>query len=418
MTGYLNAHGTSLGLNGQFVSINMSDDEAREWAGVESLAIYDPFEEDNDHMLDMRESDGDTDLFGISDVDLCTAGRADLMKCPYWDFGVKLEPVQYVDIKEWYYATLPDEEAERLAAEAAAKMAAKQLEEELEAVDRYLPSSSSNRTHMYHINWYGEDSDKGHRARRNVNCRQKAKFRIDGKLARKDNRDHRIGNRQKFAGLRDYWADREMTMWDIYLDGDRDPIIPQFDIEIVVLTDDEASSYEAEYQRDRADYIRELEAAEWDDSFEDNDSLLFKSVTYTDQLVEIHERHLFPERFETYRPYRYSSQDYYDDYGMDLFEPEWDCGPDYDERDDLLDIEEIDFGPTLEEWVELDSIAFEQMLEEEADRFAPSFVGSSRSNLRYHINEPRRGKLKRKYGKSTSFFYRAGRPYTATAATH
>ena len=410
MTGYLNANGTSLGLNGQFVSINMSDEEAREWAGVESLAIYDPFEED-DHM---REGDGDTDLFGIWNVEFCTAGRADLMECPYWDFGVESEPVQYADMKEWYYATMSDEEAERLAAKAAAKMATK----EFEAADRYLPSSSSNRTHMYHINWYGEDSDKGHRARRNVNCRQKAKFRIDGKLARKDNRDHRIGNRQKFAGLRDYWADREMTMWDIYLDGDRDPIIPQFDIEIVGLTDDEASSYEAEYQRDRADYIRELEAAEWDDSFEDNDSLLFKSVTYTDQLVEIHERHLFPERFETYRPYRYSSQDYYDDYGMDLFEPEWDCGPDYDERDDLLDIEEIDFGPTLEEWVELDSIAFEQMLEEEADRFAPSFVGSSRSNLRYHINEPRRGKLKRKYGKSTSFFYRAGRPYTATAATH
>lgn len=408
MTGYLNANGTSLGLNGQFVSINMSDDEAREWAGVESLAIYDPFEED-DHM---REGDGDTDLFGIWNVEFCTAGRADLMKSPYWDFGVESEPVQYADMKEWYYATMSDEEAERLAAKAAAKMATKQLEQELEAVDRYLPSSSSNRTHMYHINWYGEDSDKEHRARRNVNCRQKAKFRIDGKLARKDNCDHRIGNRQKFAGLRDYWADREMTMWD------RDPIIPRFDVEIVGLTDDEASSYEAECQRDRTDYIRELEAAEWDDSFEDDDSLLFKSVTYTDQLVEIHERHLFPERFETYRPYRYSSQDYYDDYGMDLFEPEWDCGPDYDERGDLLDIEEIDFGPTLEEWVELDSIAFEQMLEEEADRFAPSFVGSSRSNLRYHILEPRRGKRMRKYGNSSSFLYRNGRPYTAPVATH
>lgn len=103
---------------------------------------------------------------------------------------------------------------------------------------------------------------------------------------------------------------------------------------------------------------------------------------------------------------------------MDLFEPEWDCGPDYDERGDLLDIEEIDFGPTLEEWVELDSIAFEQMLEEEADRFAPSFVGSSRSNLRYHILEPRRGKRMRKYGNSSSFLYRNGRPYTAPVATH
>ena len=415
MTGYLNAHGTSMALYGHFVSLTCENDD--DVAALENAGLI-TFPDVDREVFEDELDDEHNDILYCELIRLDNTGRADLMKCPYGDFGVESEPVQYADMKEWYYATMSDEEAERLAAKAAAKMAAKQLEEELEAVDRYLPSSSSNRTHMYHINWYSEDDDKEHRARRNARCHQKAKFRIDGKLARKDNRDHRIGNRQKFAGLRDYWADREVTMWDIYLEGDRDPIIPQFDIEIVGLTDDEASSYEAEYQRDRADYIRELEAAEWDDSFEDNDSLLFKSVTYTDQLVKIHERHLFPERFETYRPYRYSSQDYYDDYGMDLFEPEWDCGPDYDERDDLLDIEEIDFGPTLEEWVELDSIAFEQMLEEEADRFAPSFVGSSRSNLRYHINEPRRGKLKRKYGKSTSFFYRAGRPYTATAATH
>lgn len=217
MTGFLNAHGTSMALYGHFVSLSCETDDdvaALENAGLITFPNVDceVFEDELD----------DNNILYCELAKLDNTGRADLMKSPYWDFGVESEPVQYADMKEWYYATMSDEEAERLAAKAAAKMATK----EFEAADRYLPSSSSNRTHMYHINWYGEDSDKGHRARRNVNCRQKAKFRIDGKLARKDNRDHRIGNRQKFAGLRDYWADQEMTMWDIYLEGDRDPIIP------------------------------------------------------------------------------------------------------------------------------------------------------------------------------------------------
>lgn len=399
MVGFLNAHGTNPNIfDGQFQDLDFgladdvaSDDrrEVLEWVSVEELiGTHDEPVAPERFDADLELTIWSTPLLG-ADYDWYSAEIED----DYCGIAVRIDGSVF--LHEDYPVNAND--------------------------DSYLPSFSSNIEQRQPLTW----TEIELRSRwnkypwRSHNCgRKPAKFRIDGKRDRKDNRDHRIGNRQKFAGLLDYWADREMTMWDIYLEGDRDPIIPQFDIEIVGLTDDEASSYEAEYQRDRADYIRELEAAEWDDSFEDDDSLLFKSVTYTDQLVEIHERHLFPERFETYRPYRYSSQDYYDDYGMDLFEPEWDCGPDYDERDDLLDIEEIDFGPTLEEWVELDSIAFERMLEEDAESFSPRFVGSRRSTLREHISEPRRGKLKRKYGKSTSFLYRGGRPYTAPVATH
>lgn len=230
-----------------------------------------------------------------------------------------------------------------------------------------IPSFSSNHEKLRVLSWNEGDLKWG-RKWRNRHSKDPANFRIDGKLARKDNRNHRVGNRQEFAELRDYWSDVYDICEEINLEMNR-PMIPTFEIEVVGMTNEEASRYEAEYLYERDCYIRELEMASWYDDF-----------GYYDQYCD-------------------------DDRGLDL---------DIDEPD----FEREDFGPTLEEWMEHDRNAFEQMLEEEADRFAPSFVGSGRANLRYHISEPRRGKLKRKYGTSSSFFYRYGRPYIAKVAHH
>jgi hypothetical protein len=403
MTGFLNVHGTSMALYGHFISLSCETDD--DVAALENAGLI-TFPDVDREVFEDELDDERNDILYCELIKLNNTGRADLMKCPYWDFGVESEPVQYSDIKEWYYATMSDEEAERLAAEAEVEMAAEQLERELKEADVFMPSFSSNRDkrlltyleaedHWFRSNfWNGRNRSK-----------KQAKFRIDGKRGRKDNRDHRIGNRQKCAELRDYWAD-DHSMWEEFFLEENPAAIPTFGIEIVGLTDEEASRHESEFDREAMN--------DWLD-WSKSDSNAFDPITNATTNKKIWEQHLFPERFQDYRPYRYSSQDYWDDFGLDLFEPDWYYGPEHDDPQE----ENHHFdGPTLEEWLELDAIAFEQMLEEEVDRFAPSFTGSKRSNLRYHISEPRRGKLKRKYGKSTSYFYRGGRPYTATAAVH
>jgi len=256
------------------------------------------------------------------------------------------------------------------------------IEELLEGSDEYVNQQGQvgqNRTNIRKWHW-STDEMKHLRS----GGRQKAKFQIRGKRGHKDLRDQRVGNRQCFADRRDYWAEYQDLLEELHHEWNP-PAIPEFGIYVVGLTDEEASRYEAEFERDRDDYIRELEMSWYE-----------------------------PEVDVQYRPYRFSSWDYeyydpYDDYGMSHED---------DLRCDEPDFEDKDFGPTLEEWVELDRIALERMMEEEADRFSPSFVGSQRSNLRYHILEPRRGKRMRKYGNSSSFLYRNGRPYTAVVVHH
>lgn len=174
------------------------------------------------------------------------------------------------------------------------------------------------------------------------------------------------------------------------------------------MTDKEAFLYEMEFALEVEAHKRELEESAWYRCFYETDYSEFFAVTNQSEAEKAWERHFFPERFEEYRPYRFSSLDwdYMDDYGYyNRF---------YDRDEDLLDDDrhcdehdDFDDGPTAAEWEEIDRLAIEKILEEEADRFSPSFGGSRRSTLRYHAAD---SKQLRKYGKSTSFLYRNSRP--------
>lgn len=419
MSGFLNANGTSLGLYGQFISLNMSDDEAAEWAGVESLAIYDPFDEERiAHEIDIHESDGDTDLFGIELVELDTTGIIDLdaEDNPHRDF----HPI-YFDDNYYGWYPLPerggvgvihnDTEVYSVACEQFG-IDCYVFEEDFEDDDVEEPGFRTGVRYNRPLTMWEEDAKWYRKYISSDRCkrgRELSKFRIDGKRSRKDNRSHRFGNRQEFAEMRNFWSDRQ-EMWHELACEHNEPTIPTFGIEIVGLTDDEASYHEAESEREYGEYIRELERTRWYVSLEDDYSLFFDPIANADKVAEVWERHLFPERFEEYRPYRFS--DYYDDFGYyDQFyeEPE-----DYRHCDEP-DWDDFSFGPTLDEWEELDRLEIERTLDAEADRFRPSFGGSGRVAIRYYATEPRRGKMKRKYSKRSGFANT--RLSTATVAT-
>jgi hypothetical protein len=149
MVGFLNAHGTSACINGFFLPLSFDEQDepvyGRSWVSVEELAIYDPFdEEDIDHLIDMRESDGDTDLFGVWSVELDSNG---IIVTSAWIDYDEFEPF---DIKDWYYARLPEEDVESLAAE----MAAEVENAELQEAKFFFPAwSGSNRTNLHKPHW-------------------------------------------------------------------------------------------------------------------------------------------------------------------------------------------------------------------------------------------------------------------------
>ena len=433
MTGFLNEHGTPLGDKGRFASLKDSDDEA---------AVQEPdFVSDDRYLSDPFAEQQRIPEWIRDDLDDLDEDKSSSYELSVLIDMVKLDCTGIVDLKDldnphrnfdphtwddWNGEWVPDAEFDGFGVVRDGKEVfalsycqfeyqceEQDKEEDFRPLDRFwyedpgtaVPTFSSNRTHMYHVDWYSEDDAKSDRKRRSLGARKSAKFRIDGKRSRKDNRDHRVGNRQEFTELRDFWADR-FDMWEEFAREWNPPTIPEFGVEMVGMSEADASYYEAEAQHEREDYIRELEMSLWLDNVELDESHLFDPVNNTGLLVDIWERHLFPERFEYYRPYHFSEWGYYDD-GYEAFGY-------YDERDrydddrhlDGLDLEDLsDDGPTLEEWAELDRITMEQLLEED-DRFSPSFVGSRRTMLRYHLSEPRRGKLKRKFSKSGSFLYR------------
>ena len=417
MTGFLKPHGSSIGIGGEFVSLNMSDDEIEAGAHEHPDLSVLPF--DVDRVFE-DELDDDKDVIFCGRVKIDSAGIIDLdcLSNPHRNF----DPHTWDDWNgEWvpnaefdgFGVVRDDKEVFSLAySQFEYQCDERDKEEDFRSLDRYsyedptlMPSFSSNREGMRPLTedegeyrWYRSHMWYGR------NCgRKQAKWRSeDGLRARKSSRSDRHGNRQEFAELRDYWADlyEEMLTIPEFVDY---PRIPEYGVEMVGLTDADASYYEAEAQREREDYIRELEMAAWEANFDWDYSHIFDPVNNTGLLTNIWERHLFPEQFEDYRRYRFSEWDHYDDFGY------------YDERDrydddrhlDGLDLGDLsDEGPTLEEWTELDRIAIERLLEDEDDRFSPSFVGSRRTMLRYHLSEPRRGKLKRKFSKSGSFLYR------------
>lgn len=271
--------------------------------------------------------------------------------------------------------------------------------------EQALPSFSSNHEGPRRLTWT-EAEDKWFRAHiwsgRHNGGRKLAKHRINGKRARKCSRDLRFGNRQEFAELRDYWADlyEEMLGVPEFVDY---PRIPEFEPPFVGLTDEEASYYEAEMRREEAAFEAELESSLWGYHEDRGHSAHFKPLSILDVLIEIHERHLFPENFEEPEPYRFSMFDYDDSYfnGMDYTEHESYYGQFYGESDPWRDEEEWDFfsqedDDIAEAYEELDRINEERAAYEAADKFMPRFSSSNRLRIRERAREARRGKKARR----------------------
>ena len=381
MTGFLNSHGTSACISGYFLPSSAFEEQdeyrnrSHDWASVEELASYDFDEDFVEHGINMRESDGDTDLFGLDDIVLDATGIVNLHAedNPYRDF----DPIYWGYCRENINIGVVREGAEVFA------LNIEQFENNCfvseSHIDSFLPSfSSCNRTNLRPSNQGGEidrHNKKTSRMRKNYGSKS-AKFRIDGTRARKDSRDNRIGNRQKFAEHRDYWVD----VYDIceVLDLEYNPhAIPQFGIEVVGLTDDEASYYEAENRVDIAAYWEELESS-WDYHFDELDhSDLFEPVN--DLVVDTWERHLFPNRYERCYPHLLSSWDYYDDWGDTWFD-DWriDDSSEDDRYCDDIDLDDFDDGPTAEEWAEIDHIFAEN---DDEEVFIGSFKGLTRTNV-------------------------------------
>lgn len=416
MTGFLKPHGTSMALYGHFVSLSCENED--DVAALESAGLI--THPDVDQKVFEDELDDDSDVIFCERVKLDSTGIIDLdhLDNPHRNFN----PHTWDD---WNGEWVPNAEFDGFGVVRDGKEVfaltycqfeyqcdERDKEEDFRPLDRYayedpgtaVPTFSSNIEQRHLSIWEDESRERWNKYPwRSHNCgRKQAKWRSqDGRRLRKD-RDCRHGMRQESAAVLHMYADR-IDMWEEFAREWNPPTIPEFKVEMVGLTDADASYYEAEAQREREDYIRELEMAAWEANFDWDYSHIFDPVNNTGLLTNIWERHLFPEQFEDYRRYRFSEWDHYDDFGY------------YDERDrydddrhlDRLDLGDLsDDGPTLEEWTELDRITIEQLLEEEDDRFSPSFVGSRRTMLRYHLSEPRRGKLKRKFSKSGSFLYR------------
>jgi hypothetical protein len=247
--------------------------------------------------------------------------------------------------------------------------------------DSYMPSFSSNHDKRI-LNW-SEADRKWDRKWRNRKARTAAKFQIDGKRGQKDLRDQRFGNRQEFAERRDYWAD----VFDIYAEIAAEwnpPSIPTFGIETVGLIKEEASFYEAETVREVEAYERELDWLDWD--IEEPDySRDFAPILNLNQYVWDREENPYRYRDSVFdefnrihdidqRSYHFSSRDHYDgydDWGWgyhdDSYEDDRHCA---DDHDDELN---HDDGPTLAEWMEMDRLAMERMLDGETEHYTPRF---------------------------------------------
>ena len=409
MVGFLNAHGTSLGLNGQFVSLNMSDDEIEVGANENPALI----------VFQNAENELDVDSLTYEDnvalelIKLDTTGIVDLYTDdnPYLYFFANrghmypnygddfdtpaialLEEggrIVFQDEREYSYCVEVDTCTifESYGVEVTAESYTRSLDR-FEHSDNYLPSFSSNREPHHRLS-YWEDDARWYRScimgNRHNRGRKQAKWRSDnGKLARKDS--SRWSLRHAQIAMSDwYYLEHQAYTAEDYLDE-----------HLAMQDESEQAFYEADYVRFVAKSERDADSH-------------FDSVTQSDLVEESWERHLFPERFEECRSYRFSDyyDDWYDDFGYyEQFEDDRQCDASEDNFDD---------GPTAEEWVEFDRIEIEHMLDEETEKFSPDFCGSARSTIRNHIIEPRRGKLKRKYSRTASYLYRNGRPYIAAA---
>lgn len=367
MVGILHAHGTGASLSGQildltsFLAIDIRDDDRREpvtFINIEDLIDTAAEPAVEAEMVDFEEIDTDLEM---------TIRSSPLLGDNFYDHpGVALLADGTRLILDFDNVDIENDRARDLTPVC-----------RFEYDDKYMPSfGGHNRTNVREFTRI-EQNERFDRYMRRYGKRnnggKRAKFQIDGKRACKSSRDHRLGNRQVFASMRDNVATM-VEVWETFW-AEQAQKENTFEPSFVGLTDEEASYYEAEAAQQKVAYVRELEMSAWYDSFDRDYSHLFESVTNGMLIVEVWERHLFPEQFEPApEPFRLRLSDYYDD---------WDGGWHDDWRyDDHLEDhrhcheDHEDDGPTLAEMIAIEMAAIERIFEEEADHFTTRFGGT------------------------------------------
>lgn len=190
MVGFLNAHGTNPNIfGGQFLDLDLAGfdaDDSREnrgWVSIDELTNLNNedivAEESFDH--NFEDIFFDNQFLGINH-----------------DNSPRLSEYELRSIENWVHArygpVIEMLEAANNPSQPSALVDEDDFYEEL--------SAPSNR---YKMNWWDRGLPANYQ-KRNYG-RKLAKFKIEGKRSRKDKRDHRFGNRQRFANLRDYWSD-------------------------------------------------------------------------------------------------------------------------------------------------------------------------------------------------------------------
>ena len=289
MVGFLSAHGSSLGLNGQFVSLNMSDDEIGVGAHEHPDLIVWSMTEDSS--AEANELDNELVPFDYEpwfdhnhneeDDGPAIALLADGTRIILDDDFFFSKPARAEKVEADYSHNL----------ELTAESYTRSLDR-FEHSDNYLPSFSSNREPHYRLS-YWEDDARWYRScirsNRHNRGRKQAKWRSDnGKLARKDS--SRWSLRHAQVAMSDwYYLEHQAYTAEDYLSE-----------HLTMLAESDHAFYEADYVRFVAKSEREADSH-------------FDPVTQSDLVQETWLRHMFPERFEPIRAYHFSDMDYYDD---------------------------------------------------------------------------------------------------------
>ena len=176
MTTFFNAHGTSPSLNGKFLDLNFGLDESEElregraWVSVEELATDDDSDGEavdldfEERILNALDNQYDEPFFDWEDPDLLYTDR----EIASWIH------TQYADTFEQLSNSPVGPTSEILVVE----------------VDDWLPSFSSNHESPTRLSWDDEDA-KWRRTWRSRNCQKKAKWRVNGRRAKKDSNHRR-----------------------------------------------------------------------------------------------------------------------------------------------------------------------------------------------------------------------------------
>lgn len=238
MTGFLNSHGSSMGLYGQFISLESENDDdvaALENAG---LITYHDFEQES-----LDKSDEDLTYEDAVRIELVTLDSTGIIDVnaednPYRDFGRHyIESDSSYGNDNYYYVT-------------------------------DMPSFSSN--HEKRRLNYWEAEEKWFRKWRNRHSRKPANWRdTDGRRYRKDATNRWSIRHAQVAMVDAYCLEHQEYTAEDYLRDHR-----------ALAIETERAAYAIELQRDLEEYERALELSDWLDPVEPIDADMFDDFPF------------------------------------------------------------------------------------------------------------------------------------------